>query len=255
MSEIKSAIMAHLKGLESSHGIHILFACESGSRAWGFPSPDSDYDVRFVYVHPLDWYLSINENRDVIELPINAELDISGWDLRKVFRLVAKNNSIIYEWLQSPIVYSEDEPFMIHFTEQMKHCFSPIAAMHHYLSSAKKYYEECLSEQVKLKKYFYCLRCTLASAWIASRQTVPPIEIGKLLSIIDDKALVARILELINLKSIKEESYLHPKEPQLEEYLKKIIEQCESVASSLQKSKIDINHLDASFRTVVKHEY
>ncbi len=251
MSEIQSSIMTHLNELESDHNIRILFACESGSRAWGFPSPDSDYDVRFIYVHALDWYLSINENRDVIELPINAELDISGWDLRKTFRLIVKQNSIIQEWLQSPIVYSSSELFTPNFTKQVQRCFSPISAMHHYLSSAKKNYEECLSEKVKLKKYFYCLRSTLAAAWIADRQTVPPIEIEKLLSVIDDEVLLSRIFELINLKAQNIESYMHPQEPELQEYLKKTIEQCELIAPTLPASKIDINLLNESFRNVV----
>ncbi|MEM6906851.1 MAG: nucleotidyltransferase domain-containing protein, partial [Pseudomonadota bacterium] len=100
---MRAEIMAKLTGIERDFGVRILFAIESGSRAWGFPSPDSDYDVRFVYVHPTDWYLSLTPGRDVIELPIRDDLDIGGWDLRKALNLLLKPNPVMLEWLSSPI--------------------------------------------------------------------------------------------------------------------------------------------------------
>ncbi len=106
MYNIANVIQEKTKELENTHAIRILFACESGSRAWGFPSSDSDYDVRFIYVHQKEWYLSIHEGRDVVEMPVNKELDISGWDLRKTLRLLNKHNAVLFEWIQSPIVYS-----------------------------------------------------------------------------------------------------------------------------------------------------
>ena len=83
----KNKIADNLDRIEADFEVKIIFACESGSRAWGFPSIDSDYDIRFIYVHKRDWYLSINveELDDVIELPINNNLDFSGWNIRKVF--------------------------------------------------------------------------------------------------------------------------------------------------------------------------
>lgn len=102
---IRARIDTTLVDLEIRENIRILWAVESGSRAWGFPSPDSDYDVRFVYVRPLEWYLSLNPGRDVVELPIVDELDVAGWDLRKALRLLVKANPALLEWLSSPIVY------------------------------------------------------------------------------------------------------------------------------------------------------
>jgi predicted nucleotidyltransferase len=106
---MRATILDCLRGVEAEHGVHILYACESGSRGWGFASPDSDYDVRFVYVHRLDWYLTVDPGRDVIEKPISGELDVSGWDLRKALKLLHGSNPVLHEWLRSPIVYRQDE--------------------------------------------------------------------------------------------------------------------------------------------------
>jgi len=107
-------ILDALRRVERDHDVEIVFACESGSRGWGFSSPDSDYDVRFVYRHCAEWYLTATERagkgqpqRDVIELPIDAELDVGGWDLRKALRLLDNSNPTLWEWLRSPIVYRE----------------------------------------------------------------------------------------------------------------------------------------------------
>src|SRR4030095_590913 len=102
------SIRHKLADIERAEDVRILFAVESGSRAWGFPSPDSDYDVRFLYVHKADWYLSIDPRRDVIELPIEGEFDINGWDLRKALQLLIKSNPVLLEWLRSPVLYRGD---------------------------------------------------------------------------------------------------------------------------------------------------
>ena len=78
---MKNPIINRLQELEAENNVKILYACESGSRAWGFPSATSDYDVRFIYLRPVEWYLSIEQKRDVIEYPVENDLDISGWDL------------------------------------------------------------------------------------------------------------------------------------------------------------------------------
>ena len=102
--EIRTTIAAELTRIEQAYDCEVLLAVESGSRAWGFQSRDSDYDVRFVYVHRPEWYLSVDLDlrRDVIEKPITDELDISGWDIRKTLRLFAKSNPPLLEWLGSP---------------------------------------------------------------------------------------------------------------------------------------------------------
>ncbi len=166
-----SIIKDKLKEMEQAYNVKILYACESGSRAWGFASPDSDYDIRFIYVHPKEYYLSVDEQRDVIELPINDLLDINGWGLRKALRLFRKSNGPLYEWLQSPIVYNQDNEFANDIKNLMPSYFSPRATMHHYLSMAKSVFEnDLVGVEVRLKKYFYVLRPILACRWIADRR-------------------------------------------------------------------------------------
>lgn len=129
-----------LSGISAEKDIRILYACESGSRAWGFASQDSDYDVRFVYAHSRDWYLSVNSEskKDVVDLPINDLMDVGGWDLRKALRLMLKSNSPLLEWLHSPIVYQAESEFVAEMQRFAKLAFTPIASAYHYLSMAKK---------------------------------------------------------------------------------------------------------------------
>jgi len=104
-----SQIKAELARIEEDENISILWACESGSRAWGFESQNSDYDVRFIYLQRTEEYLRASDLRDVIEKPISDDLDISGWDLPKALRLFRKSNPPLLEWLQSPIVYQGND--------------------------------------------------------------------------------------------------------------------------------------------------
>lgn len=252
---MRDTIQEKLKQLELTNHIRILFACESGSRAWGFPSPDSDYDVRFVYAHPEDWYLSIAEKHDVVELPVNEVLDINGWDLRKAIRLAAKSNAVIFEWIQSPVVYQSNPEFIAGFMAIAPECFSPIAAMHHYLSQAKKKYEECTADEtVKLKRYMYCLRAVLSALWIAHRKSIPPMELKLLSDEMTDESLKSIVNSLVQLKSTQAESYLHPRENALEEFLAAGIAECETIAQSLPSKKPDHGLLDEYFRNTLRNK-
>lgn len=180
---IRARIDATLADLESREDIRILWAVESGSRAWGFPSPDSDYDVRFVYVRPLDWYLSLNPGRDVIELPIVDELDVAGWDLRKALGLLVKANPALLEWLSSPIVYRAKPE--AEGLRALARC-SPYrrSAAHHYLALLRGNYDRYIADRatVRLKKYMYCLRPALALLWLRSRDDMAPMDQPSLLA-------------------------------------------------------------------------
>lgn len=136
---IRADILTRIKNAEHEHNVKVLYAVESGSRAWGFASPNSDYDVRFVYVHPRDWYLTIDvdDQRDVIEYPIVDEIDINGWDLRKALQLLWRSNPAIVEWLHSPIVYIDDGIFAQSARQCLPSIYSPIKGVHHYLNMAK----------------------------------------------------------------------------------------------------------------------
>lgn len=174
-------IAAALAALEAEHGIRILYACESGSRAWGFPSPDSDYDVRFIYVHPLAWYLGLDENPDTLNFPVDAELDLAGWELRKALRLLRGSNAALFEWLQSPIVYHEAPGFRVQLAPLLPLAFNGKAGLHHYLGQLRRGVEEDLiGVEVRLKRLFYALRSALAARWIREKHALPPMEFAPL---------------------------------------------------------------------------
>lgn len=156
-----------LAALETAHDIRILYACESGSRAWGFPSPDSDYDVRFIYVHPPAWYLRLDEGPDTLNFPVDDELDLAGWELRKALRLLRGSNAALFEWLQSPIVYHEAPGFLTQLQPLLPAAFNLKAGLHHYLGQLRRGVEEDLiGEEVRLKRLFYALRAALAARWL-----------------------------------------------------------------------------------------
>jgi predicted nucleotidyltransferase len=225
---VKEIILEKLKAIEHQFDVRILYACESGSRAWGFASPDSDYDVRFVYVHKADYYLSIDDLRDVIEVPINDLLDINGWELRKALRLFRKSNAPLYEWLQSPIVYAADRTFVSEMKALMPTYFSPRAGMHHYISMAKGVFEsELCGEMVKLKRYFYALRPVLAAKWIADIKSVPPMEF-KSLSVLMPERISTLVDELLSIKAKVDERFLIEKMSEINAFIGECISYCEA---------------------------
>lgn len=201
--DVRKLIESRLTSIAAENQITIIHACESGSRAWGFPSPDSDYDVRFIYLHPSRWYLSLTEGRDVIDLALEETpagvLDLGGWDLRKSLRLLMKSNPVIWEWLQSPIRYGNLPTQSIpDLRTELDRFYSPITACHHYLSICRNTMQQALQgRQIKIKKYFYMLRPLLAAYWIERYQTIPPMELAPLLNVLDDNpAIKAAIQDL-----------------------------------------------------------
>ncbi|ELQ6044965.1 nucleotidyltransferase domain-containing protein [Cronobacter malonaticus] len=171
-----------LNEVETKYGVKVLYACESGSRGWGFASPDSDYDVRFLYVHPPAWYLRVDAPRDVIELPIDDTLDVCGWEWRKALGLLKRANPTLIEWLDSPIVYRQDETAIGALRDQVPLWFSAERARWHYYSMARKNFHSYLQgETVRLKKNFYVLRPLLAVRWVEAGKGAPPMRFRTLL--------------------------------------------------------------------------
>ena len=218
-----STITAKLREIEATENVRILLAVESGSRAWGFASPDSDYDVRFIYVRPRDEYLRLDPPRDVIELPINDLLDINGWDLYKTLQLLHKSNPTLFEWFSSPIVYLETD-FADHFRQIMNTYFSSKRGLYHYLSMAENNYREYLrGDMVKAKKYFYVLRPILACRWILEKGTPPPMLFSRLADSQLDPALRPEVDRLLDLKMNSPEIKEIPRVDPINDYLDKSI--------------------------------
>jgi len=197
---MKEIITAKLEEMEKSENVRVLHAVESGSRAWGFASPDSDYDVRFIYVRPKDFYLRLDKTRDVIEWQLDETLDINGWDLQKALRLLYTSNPTLFEWNSSPIVYKTTDKWTEIQTE-INNYFSAKHGMYHYLSTANRNYREFLKgETVKLKKYFYVVRPLLACKWILDKKCPPPMLFTELADAVLDSEIKPIIDDLLKLK-------------------------------------------------------
>jgi uncharacterized protein len=248
--DIGTKIATELQQLEREQQIEILYACESGSRAWGFPSPDSDYDVRFIYRRSLEWYLSIDDRPDTIDLPVDSLLDVNGWDLRKALKLFKGSNSAIYEWIQSPIVYRSDRQLIAELLALAPSYYACRAGIHHYLNMTIGCYQEHLqSETVKLKKYFYALRPILAAKWIVNCQTFPPMVFSKLLDLITDRPYVrAEIDRLLTIKATANESATIAASLILNEFIRSEIETCERAVKLIPKSETDSLALNQLFK-------
>lgn len=246
---MKDTILERLKVLEEEKDVTILYACESGSRAWGFASSDSDYDVRFIYKHKRDKYLSIEDFRDVIELPVNEVLDISGWDIRKALKLFRTSNPPLYEWLQSPIVYKKQVDFTELLTSLMPEFFSLRAGLHHYTSMARNAFENDLqAEEVKVKKYFYALRPLLAALWITDKEVLPPMEFSILRQMIHDDAWQLAIENLLVLKREATEKSTIKRIDYLNGFIKDKLDYCYSVAGKFPAIQTSSDKLNILFR-------
>ena len=245
---MRKKIKEQLRRIEDAENIKILLAVESGSRAWGFASPDSDYDVRFIYIRRLEDYLRLNTIRDVIELPIDDALDINGWDLQKTLRLLHKSNPTLFEWFSSPIVYQKTE-FADKFRDLMMHYFSSKKTMYHYVSMAEGNYREYLKgDLIRAKKYFYVLRPVLACQWILDRGTPPPMLFSELLKTELPVELIDVVNQLLELKMNSPEVKLVKRISEINEYLDESIPSIKRAVRLLEDSLTpDWNELNQLF--------
>ena len=256
-TEVRAEIMRRLARTEQEEGVRIVLAIESGSRAWGFASPDSDFDVRFIYVHKPDWYLAIDleEQRDVIEYPITDDIDLNGWDVRKALRLFWRSNPTFIEWIQSPIVYIEAGGFAQGARRVLSSLHSSERGIHHYRSMAKTNYRGYLrAAAVPLKKYFYVLRPLLAVRWIERYDTAPPIEFSKLLHLIEDQAkLLADIHALLQKKSATLELGLSEPVGSINAFVEAELDRLETAAPPRAAEPISVTQLNELFHATL-HE-
>ncbi|WP_277476528.1 nucleotidyltransferase domain-containing protein [Catalinimonas alkaloidigena] len=252
---MKKNIINKLKAIEKEYQVKILHACEAGSRAWGFPSPDSDYDVRFIYRKQTDAYLSLFKKSDVINSEIRGDFDAGGWDIDKSLMLLAKSNVPLMEWIYSPLVYFTDQPFLEKLRSLAERHFAPAAGFYHYQSMAKKYHSLCDVDRYRLKDLFYALRTAMAAYWVVLYQTFPPVNFTEMLK---DLSLPSEVLKEIDalrvLKSNKEESYKHPSSEKLLTFLEEFIASNEQASKALNAPAKDMHLLDSFFRETVKSD-
>lgn len=220
---MQETIRRVLEQIAREHCCQVLFASETGSRAWGFASPDSDYDVRFVYVHPLPWYLRLEQRRDTIELMTPEGLDLSGWELGKALRLFAGCNVALNEWLDSPTVYHAQRDFNQALLSLIPRYFNPHRAARHYLSMANKASArpEPQEKTIKIKRVFYVLRALLACRWIVERREMPPMRFDRLLSQPLPEPVLEEIHGLLARKAVAAEGETVELPPAVAEWIAK----------------------------------
>lgn len=249
---MRAEVLASLRAIEREEDVHVLFACESGSRGWGFASPDSDYDVRFVYVRRLADTLTVNPVRDVIERPISGELDVSGWDLRKTLQLLLDSNPTLLEWLRSPIVYREDAAFAQRLRALAERKFSLVRGYHHYVSMAKKNLREhLLGETVRFKKYLYVLRPLMAARWIRERGSAPPMVFADLVEgTLEDAAVLEELDALLAVKMRAGESETGPRRERLLAFIERELAEAQAHVIREPRKEVD-READALLRDAV----
>jgi predicted nucleotidyltransferase len=245
-------IHALLERIERERGVRILYACESGSRAWGFASPDSDYDIRFIFAHPPAAYLRVAPPADTIELPLEEDLDAGGWDVRKALGLLAKTNGALVEWLHSPIFYRHSDVFLHRWRDAARRNFSPKSCVDHYRGLAKQMILGRLaSDSVRAKDYLYALRATLASEWVITGRGIPPVPFAELLPAAPDE-IQNLVPSLLEYKAATAEGHLMQRIPALDDYLRDRVDQRAGTTAALAQGEPDRALLDRIFRIEIQ---
>ena len=234
---MKEIILDKLAEIEKCENVKILHCVESGSRAWGFASPDSDFDVRFVYVRQKEFYLRLDKTRDVIEWQLDDTLDINGWDIQKTLTLLHNSNPTVFEWSSSPIVY-KTTPEWQRISSVFHRYFSVKSELYHYLNAAKSNFNGQLTgETVKLKKYFYVLRPLLACKWILEKGTPPPMLFSSLMQEHLDCEIRPDVERLLEMKMNNPEISHAERIDRIDAYLRRNMAEIEAVIANLPNDK------------------
>lgn len=253
MRDIRGEILQKLEEIERTEGVTVLHAVESGSRAWGVESPDSDYDVRFVYVRPMRDYLRLEEQRDVIEWELDDVMDINGWDLRKVLQQFHRGNAVLFEWANSSAVY-KTTPQWQRIYACAKDWFSEKAALHHYRGTAEGTWKQFLQgETVRYKKYVYALRPLLACKFIEENHAIPPVRFEELLRqpLLED--LREEINTMLEIKAKTDEKALNPRLPVIHAYIETELARLKKRSDSMDNDRRDSwDGLNAIFLELLK---
>lgn len=250
---VEELVSKKLDEIEKEEQVKILHAVESGSRAWGFASPDSDYDVRFVYVRPAKYYLRLDKKKDFIDWELDETLDINGWDLTKALQLFHRSNTTLFEWSNSPVVY-RSTPEWEKIKSVTDQYFSCKAGMYYYYGTARNNYEEYLQgESVKYKKYFYALRPLLACKWIESKLCPPPVLFSRLQDAVLEQEIKPAVQRLMDMKVKTPESGTGKRLEELNIYIRKNLEAFKEKATSLEDDrKLDWETLNNLFLDIIE---
>jgi len=250
-----ASIPDRLDRLEAAQDVTVLYACESGSRAWGFASADSDYDVRVVYVHPRDWYLSVDLERrdDTIDPPIEGEIDLHGWDLRKALGLFRGANPTLREWLRSPVVYREETAVMDRWRALVPEYYPPAAVARAYRGLARSVAAQNLADDpIPHKAYLYVLRALLAVRWVEQERGPVPLAFERLLdTTVDDAAVRDAVEALLARKREGSERDDGARRPVIHDFVDAELERQRTLDWDGPASRPPMAPLNALFRAVL----
>lgn len=251
---VEELIIAKLHEIEEKENVKILYAIESGSRAWGFASPDSDYDVRFIYVRSENDYLKLQDTKDFIDWELNETLDINGWDLSKALKHFHKSNATLFEWSNSPVVYYVTDEWKAVY-EVVKEYFACKSSIYHYYGTANKnYHEYLLEDMVKYKKYFYVLRPILACKWIEKRKCPPPVLFDELKNSVLEEDLKPVVEGLLKKKMTMSEKDKAPRIDALNQYIEEKLSYYKALADNMEDDrKTEWDKLNNIFVKIIKN--
>lgn len=250
---MRDTIQRELEVVERERGVRVLFSVESGSRAWGIASEDSDYDVRFVYVRPMRDYLRLEEERDTIEWRLDEVLDVTGWDVVKLLRLMRNSNPTVFEWLATPIVYREEADFA-QVREVATGCFSPKASAFHYLGMERgNVRTHVRGKKVGAKQYLYIVRALLATRWCLDEGVPAPMLLRDLMDAKLPTRMTPLVEELLEVKAVGKE---HSEVARMEELEAWISSEDETLYARAQEAvaphKVPWEALDEVFFSIVR---
>ena len=249
---MEELVLLKIREIEEKEHVRILHAVESGSRAWGFASPDSDYDVRFIYARDKNYYLRLRNTRDYIDGELNEVLDMNGWDIKKALQHFHKSNATLFDWSRSPVVYYTTDEWKNLYSRVADRYFSCKSALYHYYGTANKNYHEHLpGDMVRYKKYFYVLRPVLACKWIEERKCPPPVQFDELFDAVLEDEMKAAVRDLLAKKVNMSESDRAPRIAKVVGYLEKKLEYDKAVAETMEDDRNpDWEMLEGAFREV-----
>jgi predicted nucleotidyltransferase len=181
---MRDTIFARLSRFEKENNVEIILAVESGSRGWGFASTDSDYDVRFVYKHPIERYLDLNKPQDC-HTWIEGECDYEGFDIYKFYDLLGKSNMNIIDWVQQDVIYIDRIKYKETLKMLIKEGFNRRTYAAHNFGLAQKNYSKYFAspspDEPTIKRFVYCIRALLSAQYCMFMNELAPIKFDDLL--------------------------------------------------------------------------
>src|SRR3989344_7760708 len=259
---MKEIIKQLCRDIEKENRIKILFAVENGSRAWGMESKNSDYDVRFVFVRPLEDYIQINKYPEVIEAAFDKKgkthpvqgsfMDFNGFDIFKFARMLSSSNPTVIEWLISDIIYYGKQDLV--FKKFAVENFNPVSLYHHYKSMCRNNYLKYLKskKQVTYKRYLYAMRGLINAKWVIHNKSIPPIKFTdalKLSKTLIPEDIIRKLNEIIKLKLKGKENGIIQNIVKMDNYIESFLK--DETEEPKEKLHISLTELDEELRRIV----